>query len=789
MQARQRQPGLRADGDDLLAFWRAIVRPGDVHEVRVPKTRKGPRRWFGVASGYFDDADAFVGALEHASGHDAEGVYLTLNPVNPALLARAANRLRDGRPVTTQDADVLRRRHLLVDVDPVRPAGISATDGEMAAALVARDRIAEGLGELGWPPPVARMATGNGGALVYRLALDNDPAALALVEGALRGLAAAFDSPAARVDTGTANAARIFKVAGTVAAKGDDVPDRPWRVASAAYGASPVPVTPALLEAAAAWAPEPEPGRRAGDGRFGAGPRDVRGALAGAGVGFREKAKAWGTVLELDRCLTSGDHADGACVIEFASGALAYRCLHNRCAGKRWEDVRAGLGFGGGDPGPRVTIGGVDHATGEVLGDEDGGRPAGEQAPPDGEPAAHAIEYPVPCGAAFFGWFGEYLGLMEPTTEAPDAFHLGVALTLVGAMIGRRVALDYASSHLHANLYTVLVGASGYSRKDTAILRGLRVPDLQMAAAAGGAALPREFQVVYNVSSAEGLITDLSRNPNTLLYISEFSSLVRNARRKATNTILPALITAYNGMPLQNNVKKESERGSVEAPCLSLIAATQPDVLAADMTGEDIASGFANRALWFPGQGKESRPRPPALDKQRAWALYERLWHHLARAYPVGTVLALHEDTRDLWDAWYTADRARMGRDPDEDSMRVRHAEFIHKVALQFAVVDGAREVRARHMEPAMRLMEWQWDAVRLLMREWGKGTFSIIEGRIRAVLLKYGAMKRWQVQARCKDRRWSSVEFSQVFKSMKENRVVVEAGDGTVALAPGVRS
>ncbi len=773
------------DGSEIAAFWRALTAPGEVHEVRVPKTRKGPRRWYGVVSGYFDDGAALVDALESADGRDAEGIYLTLNPVNPALLARAANRLLAGRPVTTQDADVMRRRHLLIDIDPVRPSGISATAGEQEAALATRDAIADALGELGWPSPVVVMESGNGGALVYRIDLPNDDGVTRLVERVLRGLASAFDGDRVTIDTGTANAARIFKVAGTIAAKGDSLPDRPWRRARATYpdGAAVVPVT--LLELVGAWSGEiarrPIPIRPGVDRPLRI---DIRSVLREAGIGFVEKARGYGSVFELERCLTSDDHADGAAVIELASGALAYRCLHNRCRDKGWADVREMLGFGDGDPGPPLVVGGIDLATGEIT-----EAPAirATQETEDDLPS-HVVDYPEPPLDCFFGWFREYLDLVEPTTEASDAFHLAVSLTIVGAMIGRNAAVDYSSSNLHANLYSVLVGASGYSRKDTAILRGLKITDLQLAAAAGGQHYPRAFQLVYNVSSAEGLITDLSVNANTLLYISEFSSLMRNARRKSTNTILPALIQAYNGMPLQNNVKKETERGSVEAPCLSLLAATQPEVLAADMTGEDIASGFANRALWFPGQGKEARPRPPGLDRQAAWALYERLWKHINRNYPVGTVLPLHEDTRELWDEWYQRDRAMKGRDADEDSMRVRHAEFIHKVALIFAVVDGARAVRQRHMEPAMRLLDWEWDAVRVLMREWGKGTFSIIESRIRAVLQKYGPTNRRVLQGRCRDRRWSAVEFAQVFKAMKENRTVVEAGDGTVVLGSALR-
>ncbi|PLS87172.1 MAG: hypothetical protein CYG60_03360, partial [Actinobacteria bacterium] len=44
-----------------------------------------------VTSGYFDDAEALTHAASELDGH-GYAVYVTLNEVNPALLARTANR-------------------------------------------------------------------------------------------------------------------------------------------------------------------------------------------------------------------------------------------------------------------------------------------------------------------------------------------------------------------------------------------------------------------------------------------------------------------------------------------------------------------------------------------------------------------------------------------------------------------------------------------------------------------------------------------------------------------------
>jgi hypothetical protein len=65
------------------------------------------------------------------------------------------------------------------------------------------------------------------------------------------------------------------------------------------------------------------------------------------GIGFTETQATYGTVYKLDRCLTSTDHTDGAAITELPSGALAYRCHHNRCSTCSWSDAREALGLSG----------------------------------------------------------------------------------------------------------------------------------------------------------------------------------------------------------------------------------------------------------------------------------------------------------------------------------------------------------------------------------------------------------------------------------------------------------
>jgi len=208
--------------EEVLRTCGLFLESGNVHEVRCPKS--GRR---GTISGYFDDAEALTDAVLAIDG-TVPGVYLTLNPCDPSLLARATNRLKHHARDTTSDANILVRRWLMIDFDPVRPAGISSTDVEHGRAITAACGAWDDLCGAGFPDPVV-ADSGNGAHLLYRVNLPNDPAVTGMFKDVLAGVAARCAHDDIGVDLTVFNAARICKLYGTMACKGDDMRERPHR--------------------------------------------------------------------------------------------------------------------------------------------------------------------------------------------------------------------------------------------------------------------------------------------------------------------------------------------------------------------------------------------------------------------------------------------------------------------------------------------------------------------------------------------------------------------------------
>jgi hypothetical protein len=198
------------------------------------------------------------------------------------------------------------------------------------------------LRDQGWAEPVAGDS-GNGYHLLYPVDLPNDAESLGLVRGVLEALSFRFSDGAVSVDTTTCNAARIWKLYGTTARKGDSTEDRPHRPSRLLN----VPEVRGLvgreqLQAVAATKPEsPKRGPSMSNKDYPA--FDLAAWIAEHGVPVRRKG-AWqqGYRYILEECPWNG-HTDNACyIVRFPSGAVFAGCQHDSCrtGENRWRELR-----------------------------------------------------------------------------------------------------------------------------------------------------------------------------------------------------------------------------------------------------------------------------------------------------------------------------------------------------------------------------------------------------------------------------------------------------------------
>ena len=343
---------LLAEPGIIARTLRTLIPKSEIVEIRALGCRL--RNGHSVtAAGYFDDfelAATEIGKLD--AQYRPTGIYWTLNRINPACMARYANRFEISPKQTTTDADIVRRRWLLIDVDSGAVAGVSSSQVELDRAMETAEHASVFIEQaLGWPMPIRAMS-GNGAHLLYRI----DEAATVETAAAIKRLYEALRTMYPMVDTSVHNAARICKLYGTIGRKGEHSEARPHRMALLTHLETTV-LTSAEFARIDGLANQINPPRQRG-GQPVRKPVEVETWCARQGLQIK-RIDNWngGQRFVLEHCAFDESHGGtSAAILQFQSGAVAYSCLHNSCNGKTWTMLREKYGDVGPRAAARVTL-------------------------------------------------------------------------------------------------------------------------------------------------------------------------------------------------------------------------------------------------------------------------------------------------------------------------------------------------------------------------------------------------------------------------------------------------
>lgn len=324
--------------NEIIKF-SSVINGDKFFEARLLGTPRG------IISGYFDDPVKLDEEVSRWNG-SAQGIYVTMNTLMPELRERIDNKLHDHAKVTTSDDNVARYDWIPIDIDPVRPSGLSSTQGELDAALSKATQIKRMLGELGWPVPVELMS-GNGVHLLYKVDLENNKGNRELVRRVLEYLDASFSDEAVKVDTSVFNPSRIIKLSGTLVCKGFNRPERPHRTSRILKVPEAISQTPLekLYELAShtVTCKQPETDRKP-NSEF-KSLDEFREWLTENGVNIiKEKPYKDGILLVPDVCPFNAEHTNrSAYIIWFANGHIVVGCHHDSCQGKDYYAFRKSM--------------------------------------------------------------------------------------------------------------------------------------------------------------------------------------------------------------------------------------------------------------------------------------------------------------------------------------------------------------------------------------------------------------------------------------------------------------
>ena len=747
-------PVPQADELAILDTLELMLAPEDVVELRA--LYKGSKKR--TDSGYFDSAHWPKLAKEaHMLSGNGAAVYITLNPVDPQLLSRCHNRVESFAHHTTTDKQVTRRRWLLVDLDPVRPSGISASNAQLSDAKQVAKALARYLKGLGWPTATVAMS-GNGFHLLYAIDLPNDDASKDLLAAVLKVLAAKFDTHGLKVDTTVYNAARIVKLYGTVANKGDHTPAAPWRLSQLIRASEGVPVSKTqLLDLAAAL----QPGSRQ--------PYPATGALSHLLANFNldDFLSRHAIEFKLDQhdgreryklatCPFNPEHINGeSAIFRKPSGELGFKCMHDSCSGKGWREVRDLLA------GPRpsgvsvVSVGVVDAPFSKLW---------GQPIPlPSGLPPVDPfVEDLLP--ATLRAWVMDIAHRMQ----CPADFTAVGALVALSSLIGARAVIQPKARddwQVVPNLWGMTVGRPGVKKspalgevlkpmgrlqakasEDFTAVHNAWVADTKLAAVLDAAnekaakkiaannpqgarqlltpkSKPEEPTVrryLVNDATVEKLGELMQQNPwGTLSYRDELYGLLTSLDKQGQEGSRAFYLQSYDGN--QGYTFDRIMRGTVHISrvCLAMIGGIQPgriqEYVRGAVSGGSGDDGLLQRfglAVWPDHTGTYTHVDewPNSSAKELAWQVFQRLAALQPTSESEPTVWRFSPAAQKIFVDWLVPFENELRGDtlhPAMVSHLAKYRKLIPALALIFAMVDTPDSGGEIHEPELSRALAW----------------------------------------------------------------------------------
>lgn len=327
------------DKTELRKWWDLFVGDGNFTEVRI----LGKFQY----SGYFKDFENLCKQLEPYTEMDDEQIYFVLNKIDESCYARPqCEKFVKSVKVSTSDSDIISRRFIMVDCDAIRKSSVNSSEAEYQFAIQKTRDIFRFLRESGFPDPIV-CASGNGGHLQIPVDLPNDEGTTEILKRFYQYLGQRFTDEHVDIDQKVFNLARLCKTYSTLAKKGANLPDRPWRQSKILYVPKEIQYTPIeKFKAIADLLPKEEqktaPNRQRPN--YNGTQFDLRSWLARYGIVYREEVSGTSTKFVLQQCPWIDEHSDrkkwDSALFLAPDGQITFNCQHNHCKGRTWFDFR-----------------------------------------------------------------------------------------------------------------------------------------------------------------------------------------------------------------------------------------------------------------------------------------------------------------------------------------------------------------------------------------------------------------------------------------------------------------
>jgi hypothetical protein len=316
---------------------------------------------------------------------------------------------------------------------------------------------------------------------------------------------------------------------------------------------------------------------------------------------------------------------------------------------------------------------------------------------------------------------------------------------------------------LFPNIYLLLVGPSGSSRKSTVLWLARNLLE----------ELGEDFKTLHGIVSTEGIIEPLSARAEmkALAYADEFRTLLSVASRKGTQDLLPKLNSLYYCET--TSVDRRKDPASAIKPFFSLMTATPLDYMD-DLIG-DVAGGFFNRFITICGNPRAPKSRPKKISFE--------IWNRFKKPLMDLSLINAQESdltpaAQELWKKWFdqwSLDHGKLHH--REQLLTERIPEHALKIALIYSAVEREQDISAQSLAISIKICGWLESNTRKIFQDVGLDKRSKAETVIirRLKSAKNNCMYVRDLQQYCGSLRITRTDFRDALKVLKDTDQVNE--------------
>lgn len=353
-------------------------------------------------------------------------------------------------------------------------------------------------------------------------------------------------------------------------------------------------------------------------------------------------------------------------------------------------------------------------------------------------------------------WLDAYLEYTD-NTESPTSYHVWCGLAAIAGALQRKVYLPWGIGQIiYPNLYVVLIGPSGRTRKGVAlgiakdILK--QVPTVSVAPESSSG---KQSTILVMKRAGLDFVDPTDNKTKRHCSVTAFSEELSVFLGQGDIAYLSSLTDWYDSKDDWEYETVGRGKDSIKGVCLNLVGGTAPDWIQSMIPHEAVGGGFTSRVI-FIVEEKKRKVVPIPIITEREKELKEMLVRDLERINKLTGVVTMSKEAMSLYVNWYTTEteKAEAGSPAVDDSRfagyNERRATHLRKLLLvSSAARDDDLIINTDDFRRAVSLLEGAEVNMHKTFGGFGKSRTSDATENIKDWIEKVGVTTRAQVLQR----------------------------------------